>query len=296
MPQITSPISSTTTLPIIQRGGNPPALEALLKHPQLWRAGELVDCPENNISTGYRSLDKLLWGGGWPRAGLMELLCDSPGLGELRLLMPALERLSQQQERWIAWINPPHIPYAPALSSLGIDISRVLLIHPRNHADALWALEQALKSGTCSAALAWLEEGKLKNSEIRRLQLAAAQGNTWATLFRPERAAESASMAELRLLATPDSIDSTPAATERLRLEITKRRGGWPVQSFSLNLKSSLTRCQASEFNQKLARWRKRNLKAPTSFEQSIEGKTGEHLSAAHLTGGHKSTKLSLLP
>lgn len=293
MPQITSLLSSTSTRSTLQQDNSPQALKTLLKHPQLWRAGELDDCPkDNNIATGYARLNKLLWGGGWPRAGLMELLCDSPGLGELRLMMPALARLSQQQERWIAWINPPHIPYAPALSSLGVDINRVLLIHPKNHAEALWALEQALKSGTCSAALAWLEEAKLKNSEIRRLQLAAAQGETWATLFRPTHAAEKASMAELRLQVTPDFGEAT---AERLGLEITKRRGGWPLECFSLTLKHSPIRCQASEFNQKLARWRKHNLKAPARFEKPMHPPFRDPLPGAHLAETSKRAKPSLL-
>ena len=78
-------------------------------------------------------------------------MLPSSGLGELKLLLPVLKTLSRQA-RWIAWVNPPFIPYAPALKAAGVDIDKILLIHPKNHKDALWALERATQSGTCSAA------------------------------------------------------------------------------------------------------------------------------------------------
>ena len=86
-----------------------------------------------------------------------------------------------------ARINPPFVPYAPALARAGIDIGKVLLVYPKSHREALWALEQALKSGASSAALTWLDESALKTTEIRRLQLAAVTGSTWTTLFVPPR-------------------------------------------------------------------------------------------------------------
>ena len=64
-------------------------------------------------------LDGQLPGGGWPDSGLVELLPNESGIGELRLLMPALAKLSREA-RWIAWIAPPYLPYAPALASAGI--------------------------------------------------------------------------------------------------------------------------------------------------------------------------------
>ncbi len=146
---------------------------------------------------------RLLADRGWPKAGLVELLSPRIGIGELRLLGPALAAFSVQEQRWITWINPPHIPYAPALAELGIDIGKVLLVHPKTHADALWALEQAVKSGTCSAALAWLDESKLATKDVRRLKLAARRGETLTVLFRPDTAAQRQSMAELRILLQP---------------------------------------------------------------------------------------------
>jgi len=200
------------------------SVETLLHDPRLslrlWRAGEL-EADEGSIPTGHAALDAHLAGRGWPRGGLIELLCDRAGIGELRLLAPALSALSAEP-RWILWLNPPHIPYAPALAAHGIDVCKVLLVHPRQHRDALWALEQALRSGTCSAALAWLDERKLKGPEIRKLKLAANEGKTFAMLFRPESASGHASTAELR-------IRLRSSASTSVEVDIVKRRGGWPV-------------------------------------------------------------------
>ena len=225
-------------------------------------------------STGCAALDQLLPDRGWPAASLVELLCDLRGIGELRLLMPALARLSRQQARWVAWIAPPHIPYAPALAAYGVDISRVLLIHPRTDRDRLWALEQAMKSGTCSAVLGW-PGAHLRHQDIRRLQLAAVQGNTLGLLFREEQAALEASPAPFRLVlraatqstnlsaasvtstastasatATSNSATNNAAtnnsATPQLLVKLLKRRGGWSTDFVPIDLPMPSATAQVS--------------------------------------------------
>ena len=230
-------------------------------HPDLWKARELATDPNrrrnsaNNHATGFTQLDELLYGGGWPAAGLMELLCDVHGIGELRLLASALTRLSRDEARWITWINPPFVPYAPALARAGIDIGKVLLVYPKSHREALWALEQALKSGASSAALAWLDESALKTTEIRRLQLAAGTGRAWTTLFRPAAAADKPSMAELRIL-----VESEPAGRcDRLAFTILKRRGGWPTSRIALDLGHAPIRRERAAVGEQLAFWRHRS-------------------------------------
>ena len=190
---------------------------------------------EDCLATGFAALDDEL-NGGWPRAGLAELLSAASGIGELRLLAPALGRLSESENRWIVWVNPPHVPYAPALERLGIDLGKVLLVFPKDHREAIWAFEQTLATASCSAALGWLSESKLRFADIRRLQLAARKGGAWATLFRPASAADHASPAELRIEAT-----AVPSPLgNRLKLDIRKRRGGWPVGGIEVELDALL--------------------------------------------------------
>jgi cell division inhibitor SulA/protein ImuA len=133
----------------------------------------------------------------------------------MSLLMPALAALSREA-RWLAWVAPPFIPYAPALSNRGVELSRILLVRPRRGTDIPWAIEQALRSGTCGAVLAWPD--RLDHRGLRRLQLAAESGKSWGVLFRDVQAAEEASPAALRLLLEP--------LPDGIGVRVLKRRGG----------------------------------------------------------------------
>src|SRR6186713_404634 len=169
-------------------------LAELLAHPSVWRGRSRA--ATETLPTGYAALDAALPGGGWPRHGLVEILTPSPGVGELYLLMPALAALSRAAPaRWCTWVSPPHEPFAPALAAHGVMVDRMLLV--RTHLP-LWAHEQALKSGACEAALAWLPRAGPR--AIRRLQLAAEQGRTLGVLYRSLRFADVPSPAMLRLV------------------------------------------------------------------------------------------------
>jgi cell division inhibitor SulA/protein ImuA len=241
-----------------QRNQRKTGTAELLQHPALWKAGALQREVEAT-STGFEILDRHLPGNGWPQAGLCEFMLPSSGIGELKLLLPALKVLSRQA-RWIAWVNPPFIPYAPALKAAGVDVDKILLIHPKNHKDALWALERATQSGTCSAALAWLDESQLKTKDTQRLQLAARQGNTFSCLFRPEKALEENSMAELRVSVRRDS-------EETLNVSLCKRRGGWPMTDLPVSLQEGR---RPAEIREQLSLWRQwRSTGVPSAHNQA---------------------------
>ena len=195
---------------------------------------------DDGIRTGFAALDAAFLHQGWPRAGLTELLCDANGIGEIRLLAPALAALCKNEERSIALVMPPFVPYPPALEAIGVDLARMLLIRCREPREALWAMEQALRTGACSAVLGWLEETRLGFASLRRLVLAARQGEAWGSLFRPARALENASAAELRL-------HLLPAADDRLRINILKRRGGWPLSGIELDLATETEQAQRTK-------------------------------------------------
>ena len=195
-----------------------------IDHPLVWRAGE-NRASWRTHSTGFDVLDRHLPGGGWPARGLTEILTEHYGIGELSLLMPALARLGQGEggsTGCIVWVAPPYIPYAPALHSQGIDLDRVLVVRDhtgaRGNQDVLWAMEQALRLGSCAAVLAWTRS--MDQAPLRRLQLAAEAGRCWAVLFRPPDASRQRSPAVLRMRLT--------AIGEQTRIEILKCRGGRP--------------------------------------------------------------------
>jgi hypothetical protein len=174
----------------------PLALDALRQHPAFWSGRE----ERETLPTGFSPLDGLLPGGGWPVGALIEVLSAREGIGELRLLMPVLARLSRQG-RFVVWVSPPHLPYGPALAACGVELPRLLVVWPPAPRDGLWAAEQALGSAACGAVLAWVAEAE--DRSLRRLQLAAEKGKGLGILFRPTRVAERPSPAALRLLLEP---------------------------------------------------------------------------------------------
>lgn len=179
----------------------------------VWHGRQLAGQDGPVLPTGHAALDAQLPGGGWPGAAITELLVDQPGVGELSLLLPLLQRA--EAGRWQVWIGPPQQPYAPALQAAGVDLESLLLINPPTPGEALWATRQALGSATCSMVLAWLPH--VDAAGLRRLQLAAESGATPLFLFRPCASARQPSPAPLRLTLSPQH--------GALRIDLLKRRG-----------------------------------------------------------------------
>ena len=63
-------------------------------HPSLWRASQIGGAAQRTTASGFAALDAQLPGGGWPHGTLTELLLAQAGVGELRLLAPALAALA----------------------------------------------------------------------------------------------------------------------------------------------------------------------------------------------------------
>lgn len=190
------------------------ALAAVLANPAIWRGGDCAPEPAA-VPSGFAALDAVLPGHGWPAAALTEIHLAREGIGEIRLLLPALMRL-QRDGRDIVWIAPPHRPYAPALAAEGLDLARLLIVRCGTPHDALWAYEQALRAPECGAAFAWLATHDAR--VLRRLAVAARDGGTFGVLWRrPGQHAQAASAA-LRLALAPQD--------GRLAVHVAKRRGG----------------------------------------------------------------------
>lgn len=204
------------------------SLEQLLQRADIWRGREHAPPPPGStLATGHGVLDARL-GGGWPRGALIELLGEQQGFGEVSLLLPALAAASR--ERWVALIAPPHLPYAPALADAGVTLSRLLWVRPANAGDGLWACEQLLRSGLCAALLYW--PPPLQMTPLRRLQLAAEQGNSCAFLYRPLASLAHPSPAALRLTLAPRD--------GALTLAIHKQRGSWGATRLTLTPRHAL--------------------------------------------------------
>lgn len=187
------------------------ALGELLDQRRVWKGPSLAT-PAGAQPTGHARLDALLPSGGWPEAALSEILHAAEGIGELQLLWPTLARLSAAGERLVL-VAPPHVPYPRAWLDAGVDLRQLIWVEADGR-DALWAAEQALRSGCCGAVLCWPQQAD--DRALRRLQVAAESGQTLGFAFRPLREAVNPSPAALRL-----AVETRPA-----QLRVLKCRGG----------------------------------------------------------------------
>ncbi len=192
-------------------------------HPSLWRASQLARGPGRIVDTGYPSLSAELPGGGWPVGALIDLLVQQTGVGELRLLRPALSSLGK---RPVAFLQPPLTPDALGLSYIGLSLHELMLVKAPGTADALWSAEQILRAGSCGALVFWAQH--VKASSLRRLHLAAQASEILFVMVRPLVAAQESSPALLRLGLRP--------AEDGLTVDIVKRRGPAWVDPLSIKL------------------------------------------------------------
>lgn len=208
----------------------------LLRHPAVWRAGEAplsAQRSRDGIATGFAPLDRALPDGGWPVSGLVELLCPHWGCGEAALLLPLLRQLGAQQ-RWLVWINPPWLPFAPALARQGVALEHTLLLRCERDKDLLWAMEQCLASGSCSLVQGW--PARPQPQHIRRLQLAAQKGHSLGLLLRPLACAQQPSPAPLRL-----ELGRQPTGVQ---VRVVKCRGNWGSDWLALEVPAAAGREQ----------------------------------------------------
>ncbi|CAB3690665.1 translesion DNA synthesis-associated protein ImuA [Paraburkholderia rhynchosiae] len=192
-------------------------------HPSLWRASQLARSRGRVVETGYPALSAELPGGGWPVGALVDLLVQQAGVGELRLLRPAL---SAAGHRPVAFVQPPHTPDGPGLSYIGLSLDQVLRVKTPKTADALWSAEQILRAGSCGALIFWTQYAQA--SSLRRLHLAAQSSETLFIMVRPLAAAQDASPALLRLALRPSA--------DGLTVDIVKRRGPSRAEPLSIPL------------------------------------------------------------
>jgi protein ImuA len=210
-------------------------LESSLRD-RLWR-GDMLVATKHSISSGFAALDAQLPGNGWPTHCLTELLCPTSGLGELRLIAPALSQLVKAGRQVVMLLpteDEHRLVYPDGWSQLGIDPGSLLMIRARRPADRLWAIEQTLKSASFGALLGWVDP--LRPEALRRLQVAAASADGLSFLFRPQQVQHQASPAPLRMV-----VGATAHVSQRrISVNIIKRRG--PVLAGPLYIDVALPR------------------------------------------------------
>jgi protein ImuA len=238
---LSSPPLSCSSAPAAPAKRHGPAADVVRRapetlHPDLWLGHQLARSRAQTVASGFPRLDAELPGCGWPCGGLSELLLAHPGVGEIRLLAPALVA-TQRAGRLVMLFDPPAPLAAAALAALGFVVDDLLVVESRARAapgcDGLWALEQALKSGHVGAIVAWLPP-RLRAERLRRLQLAAHGHDGAAFVIREPAAA-------LRPTAAPLRVSLHAGGGDRLQLRILKRRGPPLASPLQLELPSVLS-------------------------------------------------------
>ncbi|MEM7207899.1 MAG: translesion DNA synthesis-associated protein ImuA [Pseudomonadota bacterium] len=198
--------------------------QLLIDNPAVWRGRSAYAAQFKHWPSGHAQLDNRLPTGGWPDKALIELIAPRWGVGEIRLLAPLMRTLSQRQSSQL-WVCPPYLPYAPALLGCEINLDHVAVVaQTRSEAERHWCIEKALQSGACGLVLAWARQFPRK--VLRRLQLAAEQGNALAVLFC--NAPTEHSPAALRLKLSP--------ALQGVRVDVLKARGSFATPSIDVQL------------------------------------------------------------
>jgi protein ImuA len=128
------------------------------------------------------------------------------------------------------WMRERGRPYARGLAGMDADAARLVLICVDRDAQALWALEETLKSGAVAGAIGTLEQAPFVAG--RRLDFAARAGSALGVMLRA-RAGEDLSAARVRwrISAAPsglDPLDGKAPGPLRMRAEVVRRRDGAP--------------------------------------------------------------------
>ena len=129
-----------------------------------------------SLASRIPALDELTEGG-FPVNALTELFIPHAGIGEIRMLLPALASL--KHVTWVLPCDSEAAPYAPALADAGLDLDRQLFSIPSTPEEAFWCAEQAAASGETSAVVVWLNplvHGK-DGAALARLDMAAHDGH-----------------------------------------------------------------------------------------------------------------------
>jgi protein ImuA len=119
-------------------------------------------------------------------------------------------------------------PYGHGLNSLGLDPARVILVAAPNATQALWAMEEALRSGVPAAVAGVI--GKLDFRASQRLHIAAGETGRLLLLLRPPGMA-SVAVTRWRVAAKGATRDRFGLiARWRWQLKLERCRNGRPGQ------------------------------------------------------------------
>lgn len=168
------------------------------------------------VSTGFRTLDRLLPQSGLPCGSVIEWISGGSGMRATSIALKVSAGFLKRPGA-IAVVDPMHSFCPTQLGQLGIPLSRLLLVRPMlspsslpsdsfadnsyqistsQRSEALWSLEQLARCSGINIVMTWID--RLTPTAQRRLQLAVEKSGTTVILMRPSIALRQTSWADLR--------------------------------------------------------------------------------------------------
>lgn len=80
----------------------------------------------------------------------------------------------QDGERWLCLVAPNQLPSKAFLTSAGINVNRMLVVHTQSNSHAVESTVKALQLGKCAAVVSWLDD--LTESQRKRIAASTEQG------------------------------------------------------------------------------------------------------------------------
>jgi protein ImuA len=208
---------------------------------------------KGTISSGCSVLDNSLPGGGYSLGTIVEWVDDHQrggersaggfGNGSLYLALTAARYAMQESNKYVVVIDSEESFYPPAALYMGLALDRIIVLRPPNYDDAMWAIDQSLRSSAVAAVVARLD--KLSDLNARRFQLAAEQNGALGLFLRPASARSQPSWSEVQWgmcnqHTNPMSSQGTEPRSlaqgrvRRIHLESLRMRGGRSGQHWML--------------------------------------------------------------
>jgi len=142
---------------------NPTDLAQLLERDDIWVGKAKRVAAKEFLGSGHESLDGVL-SGGWPTGSLLEICQQGSLSAEWVLLGAPLAK----EHRPIFLLNPPMLPFCPALVEMGIDLNRLYIVRTANKIAFVNAFVELARSSECGALLAWQPKESLTYTELRK--------------------------------------------------------------------------------------------------------------------------------
>jgi recombination protein RecA len=129
------------------------------------------------LRTGVAEVDALLPSGGFPLGQALEL-CGEAASGRTSLALRAVASAHREQ-RLCAWVDGPKELYPPAAAAMGVDLSRLLIVRPKEPSQLAWTAVQLARSGAFSCVVLDLNQG-LAGGKSSGVRLSLAEGKKLA--------------------------------------------------------------------------------------------------------------------